>query len=118
MKRDSNRNYNSKANSYITEFVGGKNVEANRKSGELDMVEMGTRDQSTGALQGVDRSIGAFSHQVNTSNSALARSHRDQPRVPPIPNDVYARAAKNNVNRTTSAFNFSTDPNAGAITVQ
>ena len=44
MKRDSNRNYNARANSYITEFVSGKNIDANRGSGELDMVEMGTRD--------------------------------------------------------------------------
>ena len=111
MKRDSNRNYNAKANSYITEFVGGKNIEANRRSDELDMVEMGTRDQT---VQGVDRSIGAFSQQLNT-NSALARSHREQPRVPPIPNDVYART-KPNVNRSTNMF--STDPNAGAVTIQ
>ena len=114
MKRDSNRNYNAKANSYITEFVGGKNIDA-RRSGELDMVEMGTRDQSASALHGVDRSIGAFSQQVNT-NSALARSHRDhQPKVPPIPNDVYARS-KPNINRSYGAL--STDPHAGAITVQ
>ena len=104
MKRDSNRNYNTKANSYITEFVSGKNIEANRRSGELDMVEMGTRDQS------VDRSIGAF------STGGLARSHRDhQPKVPPIPTDVYARPPKPAVNRSTNVF--STDP-AGSITVQ
>ena len=62
MKRDSNRNYNAKANSYITEFVGGKNIDPNRRSSELDMGEMGTRDQSASALHGVDRSLGAFSH--------------------------------------------------------
>ena len=102
MKRDSNRNYNARANSYITEFV--KNGEANRRSGELDMVEMGTRDQSTGA----------YSQQVNTNS--LTKSHRDhQPRVPPIPSDVYSRP-KQVMARSTNAF--STDPNSNNIIVQ
>ena len=105
MKRDSNRNYNAKANSYITEFVNaGKTSDGNRRSSELDMVEMGVRDQSTGA----------YSQQVNTAS--LTKSHRDhQPKVPPIPSDVYSRP-KQVMARSTNAF--STDPNSGHIIVQ